>query len=86
VRPGGGGHGRQALQFGRLSTLKQRTPACQRLAHLVGGLADAGEHHPGRVAAGGEHARQFTAETMSKPQPARAKVCSTARLELAFIA
>jgi hypothetical protein len=62
---------------------KCRPPA---LAHLGGRLAHARENHLGRVAAGGEHALQLAAETMSKPQPWRAKNCSTASEELAFIA
>ena len=41
----------------------------QRAAHLGAGLADAGEHHLGWVAADGDHAGQFTTRDDVETQP-----------------
>ena len=69
-----------------LSTLKQSTPSVERARHLGAGLADAGEHHPRRVAAGGQHALELAARDDVEAAAGRANLCSTARVEFAFMA
>ena len=73
-----------SLSSPSLSTLKQRTPASSACASRRG-LADAGEHDAA-VAAGRQHALQLAAGDDVEAAAGARKVCSTARLELAFIA
>lgn len=76
----------QAVEFAQALDVEAPHPGQQGLPHLGARLAHAGKDHASGLPPAASTRASSPPETMSKPQPACAKVCSTARLELAFIA
>ena len=69
-----------------LSTLKQRTPASSAARISARVLPTPEKTTCAGIAAGREHALELAAGDDVEAAAGRAKVCSTARFELAFIA